>query len=477
MPVVWDKPARVKDRLAEALSLQDKRQYGAAAAAFTAILESEPENPTALHYLGVVNWQRGLAREQCDPHALKALSLKPLDPIFNHNYGSMLSTYGDLAKAEAHFRQAIASAPNYIEAYYNLINVMKVKADEPVLPKLRDFYAAGTISKLQREYLCFALAKAYDDLGEPETAIRFCLEANYLAARTYDIAAAIGQLKEMEALMTRKSLAPRPGRGDPSEQPVFIVGMPRSGTTLVETILARHPQINPGGELRLMDDIEAAGLEKARLVPGFTGGAQAMVGLMSDADVKAHGANAISLVKMYASRQHYSRYTDKLPRNALRLGLISAVFPRARIIHVRRHALDCCVSNLFQRFQGEQHAYNMITLGKYYRVTAGAMEHWKKVVPLPILDMRYEDVVADLEGSAKRMVDFIGLPWDPACLDPAKAVRTIKTSSLWQVRQPIYSQSAGRWRRYEKWLGPLIQVLGGMDWIENDALASRKTNH
>ncbi len=464
------------DRLAEALRLHEKNQYGAAADILTSILASEPDNPAALHYLGVVNWQRGLPREQCESHALKALSHKPLDPIFNHNYGSMLSTYGDLAEAEARFRQAIASAPHYIEAYYNLCGVIKVKADEPVLPKLRDFYAAGMANKLQREYLCFALAKAYDDLGEPETAIRFCLEANWLAAKTFDVAGVAGQIKEMQACMTKKSLAPRPGRGEPSDQPVFIVGMPRSGTTLIETILARHPQVNAGGELRLMEDIEVDGLEKARLVPGFTGGAQAMVAQMPDAAARAYGANAIRLVKMYASREYYTRYTDKLPRNALRLGLISAVFPRARVIHVRRHALDCCVSNLFQRFQGEQHAYNMLTLGKYYRLTAAAMDHWKKVLPLPILDVRYEDVVADLEGSARRIVEFIGLPWDAACLDPAKAVRTIKTSSLWQVRQPIYSQSAGRWKRYEKWLGPLIQVLGGMDWIENDAMAGRKSN-
>ena len=450
----------------EALAWLESGHYGKAAESLLALAKSSPQNARAHHFAGIANWRRGWPRTDVEPHLSRSLELAPDDSVFNHNVGAVYATYGNIAEAEVQFRKAIALSPDYVEAYFNLCNMIKVKADEPALVKMRSLYAAGRINKTDREFLCFALAKAYDDIGDGEAAIRFCLEAKYLSNRSFDMKALNRDVAEAKSVLTKPALAHREGRGHPSQQPVFIVGMARSGTTLVETILSRHTEINVAGETRLMDDAESEGLKRAQQQPSFSGSVHAMLAHMSDAETLRQGNHILQQIKAHAEKPSYSRFVDKLPRNALRLGVISQIFPNARIIYMRRHPLDCCVSNLFHRFAGEAYAYNMITVGKYYRALSDIMDHWQKVLPMPILTVQYEDVVQDLESQARRLIDYIGLDWQDTCLTPEKSDREVRTASVWQVRQPINKNSTNRWKKYQPWLDPLIESLGGMEWIE-----------
>jgi hypothetical protein len=182
--------------------------------------------------------------------------------------------------------------------------------------------------------------------------------------------------------------------------------------------------------------------------------------------------NAAAVVKRVeaAAQRPFEVFTDKLPENTQRLGLIAKVFPKARIVYVRRHALDCCLSNLFQRFAlGHGFAFRQDLLGERYRQVAETMQLWKRALDLDIMEVSYEALVADPEPNIRRLVAFAGLDWNDACLTPERADRKIMTASQYQVKQPINRQSVDRWRDYEKWIAPLVAALGGLDWIETEA--------
>jgi len=243
--------------------------------------------------------------------------------------------------------------------------------------------------------------------------------------------------------------------GSQSELPVFIVGMPRSGTTLVEQILASHPMVHGAGELdymrRIMQTLpERLGVQ--RPIPECA------------ANIDTALAERIAEEHLQHLREHSAsalRITDKTPSNFLRLGLIALLFPKARIIHCQRDPLDTCLSCYFLRFgQGQAFAYDLDDLGRYYRDCARLMEHWRRVLPSPLLEVPYEALVADQEGWSRRLIAFLGLDWDDRCLAFYRSERQVKTASVWQVRQPVYASSIGRWRRYAKHLGPLFAALG-----------------
>ncbi|HEX4095708.1 MAG TPA: sulfotransferase, partial [Caulobacteraceae bacterium] len=240
------------------------------------------------------------------------------------------------------------------------------------------------------------------------------------------------------------------GAGDPTERPVFIIGMPRSGTTLVEQILASHPRVHGAGELPLMGQL-AVRLPRAGdgLIEALSPGELARLG----------GEHA---ARLEALAPEAARITDKLPGNFLFAGLIHLMLPNARIIHCVRDPLDTCFSCYETRFaEGNAFAYDQRELGLHYRAYAQLMEHWRTVLPPDrFTEVRYENVVADLETQARRLLTFCGLDWDESCLDFHQTRRNIWTASAAQVRRPLYGSSVGRARAYEAWLGPLIEALG-----------------
>lgn len=437
------------------------------------ILAAQPHNVSALVCRAVSDWARGADIERCIADLKLAAELAPENASVHHNLGTLLASYGESGQARVAFERALEIRPDDAEAFYGLAQNQRFSEETPVVRRMLELYARGALTPAAQEFACFGLAKVYDDLGKADRAMHFCLEANWLAHRDYDMAAERARIADLRAVAASGGLDTISDSGNPTRAPVFIVGMPRSGTTLVETILSRHPDVYAGGEMTTVPEIEKAALTWLRQSRGFDGGPVSALAQIT-ADLYARNAAAALEVVGRKAGRPFRVFTDKTPDNAMRLGLIAKLFPRAKIVHVRRHPVDCCVSNLFMRFShGQGFAFRQDWLGEHHRHVSEAMALWREALPLEILDLGYERLVGDPETETRRLLDFVGLDWDPACLAPERARRGVLTASQWQVRQPIHGNSVDRWRRYEEWLSPLISALGGPEWIEAEAAAAR----
>jgi hypothetical protein len=313
------------------------------------------------------------------------------------------------------------------------------------------------LSPTERMQLDFALGKAYADLKEHGRSFEHLIQANAgkRAQIAYDEAATLGLFERIEQTFTPALVGRKARDGDPSRLPIFVIGMPRSGTTLVEQILASHPQVHGAGELKAMNDIAdtVPGVGTVRIpYPEF-------VPALDAAAMRAVGARYVAALKRLAGGAR--RVTDKMPSNFFFAGLIHLALPNAPIIHTVRDPVDTCVSCFSKLFTAEQnHTYDLAELGRYHRRYQRLMAHWHRVLPAGrILDVRYEDVVADLEGAARRIIAHCGLDWDARCLDFHRTERPVRTASATQVRQPIYTSAVGRARVYEPYLRPLLAEL------------------
>ncbi len=302
--------------------------------------------------------------------------------------------------------------------------------------------------------LHFALGKAFADICDPQRSFWHLLQGNALKRRqvTYDETSAFERFARIRATFTSQLMWDKQGLGDPSSAPIFIIGMPRSGTTLVEQILASHPKVFGAGELHDLGQL-------AKRLSGPNGACfPEAVAAMSFDRLRELGESYVQAVRRLAPEAE--RITDKMPYNFNYAGLIRLALPNARIIHTRRDLRDTalsCFSLLFPK--GQEYAYDLGELGRYCRSCAELMDHWCEVLPeTTMLQVQYEEIVDDLEGQARRIVAHCGLEWDPACLAFHKTERPVWTASAAQVRQPIYP--VGRWRVYEQQLGPLLNALG-----------------
>jgi hypothetical protein len=273
----------------------------------------------------------------------------------------------------------------------------------------------------------------------------------------YDEPSFLRFIKRLAEAVPAERLARKPS-GFPSELPIFIVGMPRSGTTLTEQILASHPDVIAGGERmdlsHVLNDMMAKRPEAQDLAE--------LVSALSPSDFAAIGAEYVKRLAPIA--KDAKRMTDKLPGNFTMAGVIAQALPNARIIHCMRDPIDTCLSCFMKNFSAPlTFTHDLGRLGRYYRAYHETMAYWRKTLPTGLmLEVQYEEVVEDLETQARRIVDFCGLPWDDRCLAFHETKRVVRTASVSQVRQQIYSRAAGRWRRYEKHLGPLIEALGDL---------------
>ncbi|AST33568.2 sulfotransferase [Ralstonia solanacearum] len=368
----------------------------------------------------------------------------------------LLMEAGRRDAALAAFDQALEQFPGSVQARAGRADARTFKAGDPDIAALQACLADGARRSLRdRISAHFALGKAYLDLQDPARAFHHFDAGNRQkrSTFTYD-----GAASSRWMTLIADAFPPEPhdrlhATGEPSALPVFIVGMPRSGTTLIEQIVSSHPQVTGAGELsalRLV--VEGSGL--------FPEGMQGLEG-------EARGALFRQLGQAYLSRvtplaQGRARLVDKMPSNFLYAGLIPLILPGARIIHARRDPVDTCLSCYTKLFAGEQpFAYDQTELGALYRSYARLMAHWRTVLPPErFIEVDYEAVVDDLEGEARRLIDFLDLPWDPACLNFHDNRRVVRTASVNQVRQPIYTTSKGRWQAYADYLGPLLEALG-----------------
>ena len=368
----------------------------------------------------------------------------------------ILAEQGDFEQAEKTAREVIARLPHRPAGYISLAHIHKFKTDDGTLAEIEAQLASDTIPEADKIALSYAAGKICDDLKLFSRAFAHFDKANGSAHNNYDHEHVEKVRRQKMMVFSKRFFRERAGWGVQGETPVFIVGMPRSGTTLTEQILSAHPDVFGAGEVAEFEQLSRFSEEISPTLDPFP---------LSLMKLTRYGAELIGeryLGKMRSfPQQPVKRITNKMPHNFELLGLIALAMPGAKVIHCRRNPLDTCISCWTKNFN-EAHAYNrsLTDLGRYYQGYHRLMAHWREVLPLEILDVDYEDTIADLEGTARRIVSFIGLEWDPRCLEYYKSERAVRTVSNWQVRQPIYSTSVERWRSFMPHIQPLIDALG-----------------
>lgn len=370
--------------------------------------------------------------------------------------GLCLQSIGRFEDAVAAHERALALRPDHADAHINLATIQRSSVDQGEIARLRTLLADPELATEARVSLNFALAKLYESSGEPDAAFAHYRTGNELKARTlpFDAARHSVFVERCIATFDRDFFEARRGFGAESEAPVFILGMPRSGTTLVEQILSAHPNVHGAGEL---DDFRRL----IRELPGRLGPEAGFPECARALDRAACAGLAREHLDSLARRfPPAARITDKMTGNYLRLGLIATLLPQATVIHCRRDPLDTCLSCYFQNFaNGLSFTYDLGHLGVVYRQYARLMAHWREVLPLRILDVGYEELVAEPEKVSRAIIGFCGLPWNDRCLSFHEHERQVHTASFWQVRQPIFTSSIGRWRKFARHLGPLRSAL------------------
>lgn len=408
-------------------------------------LKLKPSYLDARLSLGTTNILLGRVPEARESFE-KVLRAAPRNARALVGLGQVDALEGRFAEAEAAYRRALEADPGASYAWAALAWTRKMTpADAPWVKRAEEL-AAGGLTPIDEATLRFATGKYYDDVGEFARAFRSYQRANELhrlRALPYDRAGHTRFVDDLTCSRTPEAIASASSTGSDSERPVFVVGMPRSGTSLVEQIIATHPAARGAGELNFWQIVarenEATIRKELLTEPVRRKLAHDYLRVLA-----GHAADALRVV-------------DKATVNADYLGLIHSVFPRAHIINLRRDPIDTCLSCYFQQFPPSLNfTSDLADLAHYYREHHRLMAHWRKVLPTDrFLDVPYDELTADQESWTRRILEFIGLPWDERCLRFHDTVRPVNTASVWQVRQKIYRTSVGRWRRYEKFIGPL----------------------
>jgi tetratricopeptide (TPR) repeat protein len=390
-------------------------------------------------------------------HYERALTLNPDHAEAHSGLGSVLQNLGRIDEAMAHYDWALAIKPDYAQAHFNRSQINTFHAGDPDLAALEAHAGREDLSPNSAMYIHFALAKALEDSGNFVRAFEHMGKANALKRQQifYDESAVLALFQRISTVFNSRLFERFQGEGDSSLVPVFVLGMPRSGSSLVEQILASHPQIHGAGELTALEMAVGSILNVGDQPAEYPECVAALDGVALRRIGQAY------VTRLAALADDKARVIDKFPGNFLHIGLIRLMLPNAKIIHIMRDPIDTCLSCYSKLFVSGLHfSYDLAELGRYYRCYHDLMAHWRTVLPPgTMIDVFYEDVVNDLEGQARRMVDYCGLPWDERCLDFHRTSRPVKTASATQVRKPIFRSSLQRWRRYEAGIVPLLHEL------------------
>jgi tetratricopeptide (TPR) repeat protein len=470
-------------------ALVGQHRFDEAAASLRAALTLLPERPETHSHLGLVLTELDRFDEATACHQ-EAIALPPGDALMHAALGRTLFQAAELKASETSYRQALALAPNQAKIWHWLGHTLlargrteeavscfrraleidpdlaeadeclarsgSVAENEGRLRRLAGVLATSDRSMMERVSAGFALGTYLDNAARPDEAFPYFREANVLCRQllidTGEWFDADVLRREVSGVIERCSSAlfvAAAGWGNPSELPVFIVGMPRSGTSLVEQIVASHSQVFGAGERREISRIAERVLEHNRDRP---------VECWDMDFARRHADEFMAHLRNFGGGA--VRVTDKMPDNVLHLGIIAVLFPSARVVFCRRDARDTCLSCFFHR-EGNAFSYDLVDCGQRYLEIERLAAHWRSVLPLSMLTVDYEDLIGDPEGESRRLIEFLGLDWEPRCLDFQYTERPVFTGSSWQVRKPIFSRSVGRWRRYEQHLQPLLGILEG----------------
>ena len=438
--------------------LSELAEFEAAEVAIIRALKIRPNEPSV--YIELARVLDSMDEAEKALRAVeKALELEPKNPLNHFEKGRCMMALGEFKAARQAFEAAAELDPEYTDILYYQRSQMRdgFEDADAVLKSLEKTARASDTTSEHRAFVHFTIGRIKESQKDLDAAFTNYAKANatWHANGKFDPDHVKMVIDELIRSFTPEVFEIQKPAGSASTVPVFIVGMPRSGTTLVEKIISSHPSAETAGELKKMGQLartlwrtrgeelkyprDIAMVDPDRLAPF---GDQYLARLTRDCP------------------QGTLKVIDKLPMNFYQLGLIAILFPRAAIIHCKRDPMDICLSCYLQNFKDALEFSNDLgSLGFYYRQYERLMAHWAQVAPLPILDVQYEEVVAQQETMSRKIVDFVGLDWDDACLNFHETEGTVRTASQWQVRQPVYTSSVQRWRRYEKHLGPLQEAL------------------
>ena len=387
------------------------------------------------------------------------LDEQPQNPDISLWLGHALKTVGRLPEAIEAYQAAAAARPDFGDAYWSLANLKTYRFKPATIQAMQAVEASPAIALVDRYHLNFALGKALEDERRFEESWRYYEAGNALkrAESRYRSGVIETNTRLQKLFCTSDFFLRRSGWGDRASDPIFIVGLPRSGSTLIEQILASHSQVDGTQEL---PDVQAIVLDLQGRDPDLDNPRYPAVLTSLDAqDVLDLGRRYLDGAAVH--RQGAPRFIDKMPNNFRHIGLIHLMLPNACIIDARREPMACCFSNLKQLFaQGQEFTYSFDDIARYYKTYIDLMSHWNEVLPGRVLRVQHEALVNDLEGEVRRLLDYCGLPFERACLDYHQTPRSIRTPSSEQVRQPIFREGLDHWRNYETWLSPLRTALG-----------------
>ena len=384
----------------------------------------------------------------------------PENHLFPVSLAHIHKSNGDLGEAVALYRRSYRIKRDHGDAYWSLANTKSYRFAEDELAQMGEVEADPATNENDRIYLCFALGKAYEDRQGYARSFGYYSKGNALKQRQTQHSSRHLQLRVdsqieicTEVLFTRKH-----GLGLESPDPIFIVGLPRAGSTLIEQILSSHSQVDGTMELHnilnLAKRLRGRG-EDCEGSPRYP----RILAEIDDSYFRRFGAQFIKDTRPYRGSAPF--FVDKMPNNFFHVGLIKLILPNAKIIDARRQPMACCFSGFKQLFgEGQEFSYGLREIGNYYRQYVKLMDHWDRVLPGFVLRVQYEDVVGNLEAQVRRVLDFCGLPFEQACVDYYKTERSIRTPSAQQVRQPIFTTGLEQWRHFKPWLSPLKEALG-----------------
>jgi tetratricopeptide (TPR) repeat protein len=449
-------------RLDYAQTLLKRHRYVRAREEARTLLAMEPDNldylsvaATAAVGLGETDVAIGLYEAMLD----RVAPGTPLEADIRLWLGHALKTVGRTPEAIDSYRAAALARADFGDAYWSLANLKRYAFDDGEIAAMTAAEAGERVAAEDRWHLCFALGKAFEDRGDAARAWDWYSRGNGLkrAESRYRPEIFETNTREQRRICTPAFFAAREGWGAADPDPIFVVGLPRSGSTLIEQILASHSRVEGTQELA---EIPAIALELQGREPDLDHPRYPAV--LTEMDARAFAAlGARYLDETRAYRGAAPRFVDKMPNNFRHIGLIHLMLPRATIIDARREPMACCVGNLKQLFaNGQEFTYSAQDIARYYRTYLDLMDHWSEVLPGRILTVRHEDVVEDLEGAVRRMLDHCGLAFEPACVDFHKTRRSVRTPSSEQVRQPIFREGLEQWKTYEPWLAELKAALG-----------------
>ncbi len=451
-------PGNIPVRIDYIQVLRKRQKFEQALAQARQLLDSQPANPQFQSLYAIECMQTGDYEKALDLFD-QVLQKLPGDPVTLTSRGHALKTCGKTDAAIDSYRAAIAAKAAHGEAWYSLANLKTVSFSEDDIARMRAQEASGNLGVMDRIYLFFALGKAFEDIADYEQSFLYYEQGNQLkrSQSRYQADKITEEFRLQQQVVTPAMVQGYTGAGCEAPDPIFIVGLPRAGSTLLEQILSSHSLVD--GTLELPNVLSL--VHRLRRGERFGEGNHypSVLAELSAEQYREFGEAYIRDTRIH--RRGAPFFIDKMPNNFRHIGLIKLMLPNAKIIDARRHPMACCFSGYKQLFaEGQEFSYSLQDIGQYYRDYVELMDYWHQLFSGQILHVQYEDVVDDFESQVRRILDYCGLEFEADCLSFYKTERAVRTASSEQVRQPLYRSGLEQWRNFEAYLEPLKQALG-----------------